>query len=97
MMGRNHFFALYTVTTSLITALTPILFGILIDALRRVSDQWGAWAINPFSIYFLISIGLVIITLLTVNLSKTHEIGDLNRRDFTILASRRRFGRLLQH
>ena len=95
VMGRNHFFALYTVTTSLITALAPIFFGILIDALRRVSSQWGAWAINPYSIYFFISIALLVITCLTVSILKTHEIGDLNHRDFTILANLRRFGRLL--
>ena len=95
-MGRNHFFALYTVITSLLAALSPIFFGMLLDAMGGLNKKIGLWEINRYSLYFLTSLILLAIAGLTISLLKTHEIGELNRRDFTILASLRRFGRILQ-
>ncbi len=96
VMGRTHFFSLYTVCTSVIYALSPILFGILLDAFKNLSLHFGEWSVNRYSLYFLVAMLVLILTTLLVSLLRTHEIGELNRRDFTIIASLRRFGRLLQ-
>jgi len=50
-MGRNHFFALFTVLTSLALAATPVAWGAAIDALRTFHSQAAVdW--NAYSLYF---------------------------------------------
>ncbi len=51
LMGRNHFFALYTVITSLGMALSPMLWGMVLDLVGPA--RWGGvveW--NQYSLYF---------------------------------------------
>ncbi len=52
-MGRNHFFALYSVTGNVTLGLAPIFWGVFIDALRPVHLQWQGMEWNRFSIFFL--------------------------------------------
>lgn len=93
-MGRNHFFALFTVTTSALTGFAPIFFGILLDAFRQTAGQIGAWSVNHYSLYFLLIAALILVTTLLVSVLHEHELGKLNRRDFAIFGSLRRLGRL---
>ena len=94
VMGRNHFFALYTVVTSLAMGASPILFGVILDALRDVSGEVGSWSINRYSLYFAITGAILGVTLLSVSILREHEMGAMSGRDFTIFNSLRRLGRL---
>jgi MFS family permease len=96
VMGRNHFFALYTVITSLLAALAPVLFGMVLDATRHFASAVGEWKITNYSAYFLIQIALQVITIASVSFLKTQEATELNREDFALFSSIRRLHRFLQ-
>src|SRR5579859_6275869 len=51
-MGRSHFFALYTVVTSLISGFFPIVWGILLDALAGWEGSWSRWQWNQYSLLY---------------------------------------------
>jgi MFS family permease len=51
-MGRNHFFALYTVSTSLALALSPIAWGILIDAIGAWKAVGMGLTWNRYTVFF---------------------------------------------
>lgn len=63
VMGRNHFFALYSVITNLALGLAPIGWGIVIDAIgEREAVAWGfRW--NRFSIFFAAASVVVLVAL----------------------------------
>ena len=48
-MGRSHFFALYTVVTSLVSGVFPIFWGMLLDALAGWGVSWSRWQWNQYS------------------------------------------------
>lgn len=52
VMGRNHFFALFSVVGNLTQGIAPILWGMMIDALRLVHVRWLGLDWNRFSIFF---------------------------------------------
>lgn len=52
VMGRNHFFALFTVVTSLGLGLAPVGWGALLDALGKLDANLGPLSINRYSVYF---------------------------------------------
>ncbi len=65
LMGRNHFFALYTVIASLGLALSPILWGVALDTFG--SGKWGArvqW--NRYSMYFALAGLLAVAAMLSI-------------------------------
>lgn len=51
-MGRSHFFALFSVVASLTLGLSPILWGLSIDAARSVRWAWQGFEWNRYSLYF---------------------------------------------
>ena len=51
-MGRNHFFALFSVVGSLTLGVAPVLWGLLIDAVGARRVRWGAFELNRFSLFF---------------------------------------------
>ena len=51
-MGRNHFFALFSVVGSLTLGVSPIVWGLLIDALAAVHHVWHGFEINAYSLFF---------------------------------------------
>lgn len=55
LLGRNHFFALFSVTTSLTLGLSPIVWGALLDVLHAVHVSPGGlpFEFNRYSLYFL--------------------------------------------
>jgi MFS family permease len=57
-MGRNHFFALFSVVASVTQGLAPIAWGILIDAVGARHGKWLGLDWNGFSIFFA-AVGLV--------------------------------------
>jgi MFS family permease len=51
-MGRAHFFALYSVVGSLALGISPVLWGVMIDALHPLDAAWGVIHCNRFSMFF---------------------------------------------
>lgn len=54
-MGRDHFFALYSVVSSLTLGLAPILWGMLIDAFGTKTVLISRFSLNRFSLFFLLA------------------------------------------
>ncbi len=52
VMGRDHFFALYSVVGSVVMGLSPILWGVMIDALRGLDVAWHGFSVNRYSLFF---------------------------------------------
>jgi len=52
VMGRTHFFALYSVLANLAFGLSPVGWGILIDALGTVQTQWLGLSWNRYTCFF---------------------------------------------
>jgi MFS family permease len=51
-MGRNHFFAIYSVINNVALGLSPIAWGLLIDAVGGRRDAWLGLEWNRFTIFF---------------------------------------------
>ncbi|SRR4051812_17972706 len=62
-MGRNHFFALYSVVANLSLGLAPVLWGMLIDLFQGINVRSYGILWNRFTLYFL---GAGLMFLLTV-------------------------------
>jgi MFS family permease len=97
LMGRNHFFALFTVFTSMSLGLAPICWGIFLDSVGRAQFQLGVFHVNRFSLYFLMLTILIAITFVLANplVEKKGEPLSLALRDAVIYARLRLFARLL--
>lgn len=52
VMGRNHFFAIYSVINNVALGLAPIAWGLLIDAVGGRSAMWLGLEWNRFTIFF---------------------------------------------
>jgi MFS family permease len=63
VMGRNHFFALFSVVANLTLGLAPILWGLIIDMLRPVQWHWLGFDWNCFSLFFVLVGGAFLATL----------------------------------
>ena len=70
-MGRNHFFALFTVITSLGLGGAPIAWGMILDVIGSFEAVTGAFHWKRHSIYFLALLALNAIALLY--LPRLHE------------------------
>ena len=70
-MGRDHFFALFSVITSLGLGASPVLWGISLDYIGAFEVITGAFHWHRHSIYFAVLFGLNILTLLQVH--RLHE------------------------
>jgi MFS family permease len=97
LMGRNHFFALFTVFTSMSLGLAPICWGIFLDAVGHAQFQLGLFHVNRYSLYFLMLTILVGVTFVLANplVEKKGEPLSLALRDAVIYARLRLFTRLL--
>src|SRR5205807_7286728 len=52
VMGRNHFFAIYSVVGNVTLGLAPIGWGLLIDAVGARSPRWIGLSWNHYTIFF---------------------------------------------
>lgn len=52
VMGRSHFFALFSVVGSLTLGLAPIGWGLLIDAFGPLEVDWNGFEWNRYSVFF---------------------------------------------
>ena len=94
-MGRNHFFALFTVFASLSLGLAPIFWGVFLDALGRNEFAIGFFQVNRFSIYFVLLaiLGVVTFFLAQPLVEKKGKPFDTAIRDVVILARLKLYGR----
>ena len=53
IMGRSHFFAIYSVVLNVALGLAPIFWGLMIDALVPVNIAWRGMNWNRYSLFFL--------------------------------------------
>ncbi len=51
-MGRNHFFALYSVVANVSLGLAPVFWGILIDLFEKLEFRWHGFEFNRFTLFF---------------------------------------------
>jgi uncharacterized membrane protein len=64
VMGRHHFFAIYSVVGNVILGLAPIGWGLLIDAVGAHSWNWLGLAWNRYTVFFAATAFIFVITLI---------------------------------
>ncbi len=52
VMGRNHFFAIYSVGLNLTLGVAPVAWGLLIDVVGHHSQHWLGLAWNRYTVFF---------------------------------------------
>jgi MFS family permease len=62
-MGRSHFFALFTVVTSLVSGVLPVFWGILLDSLAGWATHWSAWQWNQYSLLYGVLVLIMVVAL----------------------------------
>jgi MFS family permease len=97
-MGRSHFFAFFTVITSLGLALSPLLWGISLDAIGERHAAWGAVRLDKFALFYLSIFVLVIVTLLYAGFlhEKASGLRRVDVRDAVFRANLKRLWRFWQ-
>lgn len=63
-MGRNHFFALFSVVGNLTLGIAPVVWGLLIDAAGELETRWLGLELNRFSLFFLLVLAAYLASLL---------------------------------
>ena len=96
-MGRSHFFALYTVVTSLVSGIFPIFWGILLDALAGWGTTWSRWQWNPYSVLYAAMVVIMIVAVALRNhLSEARAMTtDAFLRELLVKTPSRAISRLL--
>ena len=94
-MGRNHFFSLFTVFTSLSLGLAPIFWGVFLDVLAKKEFSIGAFQVNRFSVYFILLalLGIVTFFLARPLVEKKGKPFETAIRDVVIVARLKLYGR----
>jgi MFS family permease len=63
VMGRSHFFALYSVVTNLALGLAPVFWGLVIDAFGPRQFRWEHVELNRFSLFFVCALAVFVLAL----------------------------------
>jgi MFS family permease len=63
VMGRSHFFALYSVVANVALGLAPVLWGLVIDAFGARQFRWQHFELNRFSLFFAGVLGMFVLAL----------------------------------
>jgi MFS family permease len=94
-LGRNHFFSLFTVFTSLSLGLAPIFWGVFLDALAKHEFALGLFRVNRFSTYFVLLVLITIVALFLTRplIEKKGKPFETAIRDVVIMARLRLYGR----
>jgi len=62
VMGRNHFFAIYSVVGNVALGLAPVGWGLIIDAVGARAPHWLGLSWNRFTIFFAAAAGAYLVT-----------------------------------
>ena len=65
-MGRNHFFAIFSVVTNVSLGLAPIAWGVLIDAASPYAPNWLGLQWNHYTVFFALAAAAFAVTFLLV-------------------------------
>jgi len=84
-MGRNHFFALYSVVTSLGLATSPVAWGMMLDALAGYEFAGAVFVWKPHAVYFLAVAGILLLVALLARILKE---GRQMEQDESLLLAR---------
>lgn len=97
-MGRSHFFAFFSVITSVGLGIAPILWGMMIDALDHFEAVTGPFHWTKFTVYFLALLTLVAInfTLAFMLHEKKTVASRITVRELLFTANLKRISRLWQ-
>jgi MFS family permease len=75
VMGRNHFFALYSVANNVTLGLAPIGWGLWIDAVGGRTWRWLGLEWNRFSLFYAaVGVAFVVLVLLTRRLIEPRAV-----------------------
>lgn len=85
-MGRNHFFALFTVITGLGLGASPVVWGVTLDAIGSYEAVTGALHWGRHSIYFLAL--LVIMVVAFAYISRLHESAGSGKDEPSVIYGR---------
>lgn len=96
-MGRSHFFALYTVVTSLVSGIFPIFWGMLLDALAGWGGSWSRWQWNQYSLLYAAMAAIMVVAMVLRNrLSEARAMTtDAFLRELLVKTPSRAISRLL--
>jgi MFS family permease len=64
VMGRTHFFAIYSVVSNVTLGVAPIAWGLLIDAVGSRSPVWMGLEWNRYTIFFAAACLAFVVTIL---------------------------------
>jgi MFS family permease len=95
-MGRNHFFAIYSVVLNVTLGVSPILWGLEIDATVRLQLLWQGFEWNPYSLFFALTGLCFILTLGLVRRLEEPEAASMEEllRELLVASPRRVWVRL---
>ncbi|GAB4240153.1 MAG: MFS transporter [Candidatus Methylacidiphilales bacterium] len=79
-LGRSHFFAIYSVAHSLVSGVSPIVWGLLLDMLKGLEFEVGGIILNRFSFLYL-GVSLIMMAGLAA-LRTVHEAKSMTTEDF---------------
>ncbi len=78
VMGRSHFFALFSVVSNLALGLAPVLWGVGMDALGGHRLVWGGLELDRFGFFFLGALGVLLLALLLCRQLDEPQARDVN-------------------
>jgi len=65
-MGRNHFFAIFSVVSNVTLGLAPIAWGVLIDAVSQYAPRWLGLQWNHYTVFFALAAAAFAVTFFLV-------------------------------
>ena len=77
VMGRNHFFAIYSVANNVTLGLAPVAWGLLIDAVGGRSPVWLGVQWNRFAIFFAAAAVAFLVTLILARCLEEPEAASM--------------------
>jgi MFS family permease len=79
-LGRSHFFAVFSVSQSVVGGLIPVVWGIMLGAIGLWQGGWQGWNWNGFSIMY--GLGVVLMIAAIFALRVVHEEKTMTTEDF---------------
>ena len=90
-MGRSHFFAFFTVISSLMLGASPIVWGLIIDAIGNLEHFTGPVLWNRFSIFFgMVTMLIAVVALYSTRLREAGAKAPQGSRNEAIFRARLR-------
>ncbi len=79
-MGRSHFFAIYSVLTSLILGIVPVFWGLLLDTLDQFQPLFFGFSFSAYALIYFAMAGIALVAF--IQALKTQEKQSITTEDF---------------